>query len=257
MPADAQGRIDPEQIPKTKGPTIICLQAGNVNSGACDPIEEICKNKKDNCWVHIDGAFGLWAAASPNTKHLVKGLELADSWGADAHKWLNVPYDSGLVFVKDPSSLFGAISATAAYLPEISKRDPFQYVPEMSREARGVPVWAALKSLGKKGLANMIDASCRSAKQFAEGLENAGYNVLNDVVLNQVLVSFGDAATTLEVIKKIQEDGTCWCGGTTWQGITAMRISVSSAATTEHDVELSLASMLKAADEVILSRNTC
>ncbi len=255
VPADAQGRIIPEQIPETEGPTIICLQAGNVNSGACDPIEEVCIKKKENCWVHIDGAFGLWAAASPKTKHLVKGLELADSWGTDAHKWLNVPYDSGLVFVKEPTALFGAVAATAAYLPEINKRDPFQYTPEMSREARGVPVWAALKSLGKKGLAQMIEASCRSARQFAEGLENAGYNVLNEVVLNQVLVSFGDSATTLEVIKKIQEDGTCWCGGTVWQGITAMRISVSSAATTDRDVELSLESILKAAEEVILTSN--
>lgn len=254
VPADAQGRIIPEQIPETKGPTIICLQVGNVNSGACDPVEEICRTKKGNAWVHIDGAFGLWAAASPETKHLVKGLELADSWGTDAHKWLNVPYDSGLVFVKDPSALFGAVAASAAYLPEMSRRDPFQYVPEMSRAARGIPVWAALKSLGKKGLAKMIESSCRSARQFAEGLENAGYNVLNEVVLNQVLVSFGDSATTLEVIKKIQEDGVCWCGGTVWQGITAMRISVSSAATDEQDVNLALASMLKAADEV-LSRN--
>jgi len=250
VPADAQGRIMPENIPAIKGPTILCLQAGNVNSGACDPIEEICLNKSGNTWVHVDGAFGLWAAASPRTRHLVKGLELADSWGTDAHKWLNVPYDSGLVFVKEPGSLFGAIAATAAYLPDINKRDPFQYVPEMSREARGIPVWAALKSLGKKGLASLIESSCRSARMFADGLENAGYNVLNEVVLNQVLVSFGDSATTLEVIKKIQEDGTCWCGGTTWQGITAMRISVSSAATTSYDVELSLASILKAAEEV-------
>jgi glutamate/tyrosine decarboxylase-like PLP-dependent enzyme len=250
VPADAQGRIMPEKIPATKGPTLICLQAGNVNSGAFDPIEEICRNKPKNTWVHVDGAFGLWAAASPKTKHLVKGLELADSWGTDAHKWLNVPYDSGLVFVKEPGALFGAIAATAAYLPDINKRDPFQYVPEMSREARGIPVWAALKSLGKKGLANLIESSCRSARMFAEGLENAGYNVLNEVVLNQVLVSFGDSATTLEVIKKIQEDETCWCGGTTWQDITAMRISVSSAATTDQDVERSLASMLKSAEEV-------
>ena len=255
VPVDAQGRIIPEKIPETNGPTIICLQAGNVNSGSVDPIEEICRNKQKDVWVHIDGAFGLWAAVSAKTKHLVKGLELADSWATDAHKWLNVPYDSGLVFVKEQASLLGAVAATAAYLPDISKRDPFQFVPEMSREARGVPVWAALKSLGKKGLANLIDGSCTSARQFAEGFKNAGFSVLNEVVLNQVLVNFGDSATTLQVINKIQEEGTCWCGGTTWQGKTAMRISISSCATTDRDVQLSLAAMLKIAREVIKTRD--
>jgi len=254
VPVDNQGRIIPEKIPETEGPTVICLQAGNVNSGAVDPIEEICKNKKENVWVHIDGAFGLWAAVSPKTRHLVKGIELADSWGMDAHKWLNVPYDSGLVFIRDQASLLSTISATAAYLPDVSKRDPFQFVPEMSREARGVPVWAALKSLGKKGLAQLIDKNCKSARRFADGLHEAGYCIMNDVVLNQVLVSFGDSETTLKVIKKIQDDGTCWCGGTTWQGKTAMRISVSSWATTDQDVELSLAAMLKAAAEVTKPR---
>ena len=250
VPTDNQGRIIPEEIPFTKDPTILCLQAGNVNSGACDPLEIICKNKPDNVWVHVDGAFGLWAAASPKTKHLVKGLELVDSCATDAHKWLNVPYDSGFVFVKNQESLFSAVAASAAYLPEMNKRDPFQFVPEMSRESRGIPVWAALKSLGKKGLAGLIESSCARAKQFADGLRSAGYTILNDVVLNQVLVSFGDSATTLEVIKKIQADGTCWCGGTTWQGQTAMRISISSWATTERDVELSLEAMLKAARKI-------
>lgn len=251
VPADSQGRIMADKIPATKGPTIICLQAGNVNTGAFDPIEEICKNKPDNAWVHVDGAFGLWAAASSKTKNLVKGIELADSWATDAHKWLNVPYDCGLVFVKEQQSLFNAVAATAAYLPEINKREAFQYVPEMSREARGVPVWAALKTLGKKGLAKMIDDHCGLARQFADGLRKAGFNILNEVILNQVLVSFGDSATTLAVIDKIQEDRTCWCGGTTWQGKTAMRISVSSWATTKKDVELSLAAMIKIAGEVI------
>jgi len=249
--SDAQGRMIPGKVPATTGPTIICLQAGNVNSGACDPIEEICRNRKENVWVHVDGAFGLWAAASPRTKHLVKGIELADSLATDAHKWLNVPYDSGFVFVKDAQSLFSAVASSAAYLPEMSKRDPFQFVPEMSREARGIPVWAALKSLGKKGLAGLIEGSCRSARQFADGLSKAGYTILNEVVLNQVLVSFGDSETTLEVIKKIQEDGTCWCGGTVWQGRTAMRISISSWATTEQDVALSLEAILKSAHEVM------
>jgi glutamate/tyrosine decarboxylase-like PLP-dependent enzyme len=251
VPVDGQGRIIPEKIPETKGPAILCLQAGNVNTGSFDPIEKICKNKKEDVWVHIDGAFGLWAAASAKTKHLVKGIELADSLATDAHKWLNVPYDCGLLFVKNREAMFSALSATAAYLPETSNRESFQFVPEMSREARGIPVWAALKSLGKKGLADLIDRNCASARQFAQGLNAAGYDVLNEVILNQVLVSFGDKETTLEVIKKIQDEGTCWCGGTTWQGKTAMRISVSSWATTERDVKLSLAAMLKAAAEVI------
>jgi glutamate/tyrosine decarboxylase-like PLP-dependent enzyme len=254
VPTDDQGRIIAEKIPLTKGPTIICLQAGNVNTGSFDPIYEICSRKGENTWIHIDGAFGLWAAVSPQTLHLTKGIELADSLATDAHKWLNVPYDCGLVFVKKRDGLFKAVSATAAYLPETSNRKPFQFVPEMSREARGIPVWAALKSLGKKGLASMIERNCLAARQFAEGLKAAGFDILNDVVLNQVLVSFGDKETTLEIIKAIQEEGTCWCGGTNWHGKTAMRISVSSWATTEQDVKISLAAMLKVADEVINKR---
>lgn len=251
VPADKEGRIIPEKIPPTQGPTIICLQAGNVNSGAFDPVAEVCRHKKENVWVHVDGAFGLWAAASKETSHLVKGMELADSWATDAHKWLNVPYDTGLVFVKDAAALFSAVASSAAYLPEINRRDPFQFVPEMSREARGIPVWAALKSLGKKGLSDLINAGCAHARRFADGLTKAGYRVLNEVVLNQVLVSFGEADSTLAVIRKIQEQGICWCGSTVWQGQTAMRISISSWATTPEDVDLSLASMLKAAELVL------
>jgi glutamate/tyrosine decarboxylase-like PLP-dependent enzyme len=255
VPVDGQGRMIAEKIPVTAGPTILCLQAGNVNTGAFDPIEEICRKKRKHVWIHVDAAFGLWAAASEKTKHLVKGIELADSIATDAHKWLNVPYDCGLLFVKQQDALLGAVSASAAYLPENGKRDPFQFTPEMSREARGIAVWAALKTLGKKGFSDLVEKNCSQARRFAEGLKNAGYNILNDVVLNQVLVSFGDTLTTLAVIKKIQEDGTCWCGGTTWQGKTAMRISVSSWSTTELDVDLSLAAMLKAADEVISSKS--
>jgi glutamate/tyrosine decarboxylase-like PLP-dependent enzyme len=255
VPSDGQGRVRAEKIPATPGPTILCLQAGNVNTGAFDPFEEILRNKKENRWVHIDGAFGMWAAASPTTKPLVTGMEWADSWATDAHKWLNVPYDCGLVFVKEQQSLFNAMSASAAYLPETGKRDPFQYAPEMSREARGIPVWAALKSLGRAGLAQMIEDHCAKARQFADGFRQAGFQVLNEVVLNQVLVSFGDAAITHEVIKKVQEDGTCWCGGTSWQGKTAMRISVSSWATTDVDVSISLAAILRVAGEVIKTRN--
>ncbi len=255
VPTDSEGRIIADKIPSMQGPVILCLQAGNVNSGAFDPIEEICRNKNENVWIHVDGAFGLWAAASSNKKNLLKGLHLVDSCAADAHKWLNVPYDCGLVFVKKQETLFDAVSATAAYLPEISKRDPFQFVPEMSREARGVPVWAALKSLGKQGIADLVDRNCAQARQFADGLSKAGYRILNDVVLNQVMVSFGDNDTTSEIIKRIQDDGTCWCGGTTWQGTTAMRISVSSWATTDQDVTLSLAAILKIAGNTIRSRS--
>jgi glutamate/tyrosine decarboxylase-like PLP-dependent enzyme len=254
VPVDAQGRMIASKIPETKGPTILCLQAGNVNTGAFDPIEEICRKKKENTWIHVDGAFGLWAAASPKTKALVKGIEMADSWACDAHKWLNTPYDGGLVFVKDKTSLLNALSASAAYLPESGKRDSYQYVPEMSREARGIPIWAALKSLGKKGLAKMINGHCEKALYFASELRNAGYDILNEVVLNQVLVRFGDDAATLEVIKRLQEEGTCWCGGTFWQGKTAMRISVTSWATTVEDVSLSMAAILKIAEETISTR---
>jgi len=251
VPVDHQGRIQADKIPWTDAPTILCLQAGNVNTGAFDPFEEICRNKKENVWIHIDGAFGLWAAASPATHHLVKGMNGADSWAADAHKWLNAPYDCGLVFVKEKVFLFDAMASSAAYLVQTGKRDPFQFTPEMSRETRGVPIWAALKSLGKQGLAHMIQGHCQKARYMAKALQDAGFRILNEVVLNQVLVSFGDEATTLEVIKKIQEEGTCWCGGTNWQGNTAMRISISSWATTDQDIQLSIDAIVKIARRVL------
>jgi glutamate/tyrosine decarboxylase-like PLP-dependent enzyme len=241
VPADEEGRIIVDKIPATSGPTIICTQAGNVNTGNSDDVNSICDSVKNkNTWVHVDAAFGLWVAASPKYKHLLKGIEKADSWGADAHKWLNVPYDCGLVFVKNKEALTQAMSSSASYLPTSGMREPFQYVPEMSREARGVAVWAALKSLGRKGLAEMIERHCLYAQQFARHLAQAGYTILNKVVLNQVLVSFGDADTTLRVIKGVQQEGTCWCGGTVWQGKTAMRISVSSWAHTDEDIQRSI-----------------
>lgn len=248
VPADEQGRIIIDKIPVTDGPAIICAQAGSVNTGDFDDIEGICeKVKTKNTWVHVDAAFGLWAAASPKYRHLLKGMEKADSWGADAHKWLNVPYDCGLVFVKNKSALMNALSAPASYLPTSNMREPFQYVPEMSRQARGVAVWAALKSLGKKGLAGLIERNCAQARQFAQHLEQAGYRILNKVVLNQVLVSFGDSDTTARVIKAVQEEGTCWCGGTVWRGETAMRISVSSWAHTDEDIQKSIKAILAVA----------
>ncbi|HMY74204.1 MAG TPA: aminotransferase class V-fold PLP-dependent enzyme, partial [Blastocatellia bacterium] len=248
---DSQGRMRADAFPKLNGPAIMCIQAGNVNSGAFDPAEELCALAHEaGAWVHVDGAFGLWAAASSHYVHLAKGFADADSWATDAHKWLNVPYDCGLAFVRYPDALRAAMSVSAAYLPTGDMREPMHHTPESSRRARGVEVWAALKSLGRSGLATMIESTCRHAARFAEGLRQAGYDVLNDVVLNQVLVSFGDAETTRRVIAGIQADGTCWCGGTVWQGNTAMRISVSSWATTDDDVRHSLEAMLRIAESV-------
>jgi glutamate/tyrosine decarboxylase-like PLP-dependent enzyme len=248
VPVDGQGRMRPDSLPPLDANTILCVQAGNVNTGACDPLDAIIPQAKAaGAWVHVDGAFGLWAAAAPARAHLVKGIDGADSWATDAHKWLNVPYDSGIVFVREPEQLFAAMAVNAPYLVQGEARNPTHYTPDFSRRARGVEVWAALRSLGREGLADMIERTCRHAARFAEGLRSAGYEVLNDVVLNQVLVSFGDAETTLQVIAALQQDGTCWCGGTVWQGHTAMRISVSSWATTAEDVEHSLEAMIRVA----------
>ena len=250
VPVDAQGRMRADRLPVVNGPSIVCLQAGNVNTGAFDPAAEICRRAHDmGAWVHVDGAFGLWAAASPRHAHLCAGVEQADSWATDAHKWLNVPYDSGLAFVRNPEHLRAAMSLKAAYLPQGEHREPSQYVPELSRRARGVDVWAALKSLGRGGLAGMIARNCDGARRFAEGLRGAGFEILNDVVLNQVLVSFGTPDVTQRVIAGIQEDGTCWCGGTKWQGRDAMRISVCCWATEAGDVERSLEAMLRVAGD--------
>jgi glutamate/tyrosine decarboxylase-like PLP-dependent enzyme len=248
VPVDGQGRMRVDALPGVDERTIVCVQAGNVNTGAFDPVAEICeRTHAQGAWVHVDGAFGMWAAAAPSRAHLVRGIEHADSWATDAHKWLNVPYDSGLVFTREAGALRAAMSVGAAYLAQDEDRVPYQYTPDFSRRARGVEVWAALRQLGRKGLADLIERTCRHATRFADGLRAAGHSVLNEVALNQVLVSFGDAERTREVIGRIQAEGTCWCGGTVWQGHTAMRISVSSWATTEEDVERSLAAMLRAA----------
>lgn len=248
VPVDSQGRLRADALSKLTRPAIVCLQAGNVNTGAFDPAREICAlAHQAGAWVHVDGAFGLWAAASPSLAHLLEGVADADSWATDAHKWLNVPYDSGLAFVRKEADLNRAMSLTAAYLPQGAHREPSQYVPELSRRARGVEVWAALRSLGRSGMAELIDRNCRQARRFAEVLQGAGCQILNEVVLNQVLVSFGSAERTRRVIGRIQREGTCWCGETVWQGRVAMRISVSSWATTDQDVERSLEAMLRAA----------
>lgn len=249
LPVDEQGRIRTEALPVISGPTLVCVQAGNVNTGSFDAIGELARwAHAGNAWLHVDGAFGLWVAATPTRAYLTDGIALADSWATDAHKWLNTPYDSGLAIVRDPHALQAAMAITAAYLPtESPYRNPADFTPELSRRARGVEVWAALRHLGRDGVAELIDRCCRHATRFAEGLSDAGYQILNDVVLNQVLVAFGDSEKTQRVIAAIQEDGTCWCGVTEWQGHKAMRISVSSWATTDADVEKSLAAMLRAA----------
>jgi glutamate/tyrosine decarboxylase-like PLP-dependent enzyme len=246
---DGQGRMRPTLIPTLTGPAIICAQAGNVNTGAVDPLAAICAQAHtDNAWVHVDGAFGLWAAASPVLRDRVDGIGYADSWATDAHKWLNVPYDSGLAFVREPAALRAAMGVTAAYLPtEGPARNPSDYTPELSRRARGTEVWAALASLGRAGLADLVERNCRYARRFADELSAAGYPVLNEVVLNQVLVSFGDSERTARVIARVQDDGVCWCGGTVWQGRPAMRISVSNWSTTEEDVTRSIAAIRTAA----------
>src|SRR5262249_45135748 len=248
VPADRQGRMRVDSLPALDARTILILQAGNVNTGAFDPASEIVPRAKEaGAWVHVDGAFGLWTAVSPALAHHCAGLAAADSWATDAHKWLNVPYDCGLAFVRDPEALRLAMAVRASYLPQGGPREPSDYTPELSRRARGVEVWAALRSLGKSGLAEMIERNCRQARRFAAGLTAAGYQVLNEVVLNQVLVSFGAPENTQRAIAALQEDGTCWCGGTVWQGHSAMRISVSCWATTDDDVERSLEAMIRAA----------
>ena len=248
-PVDSQGRMRAGELPPIDGPTVVCVQAGNVNTGAFDPLTEICERAHaSGAWVHVDGAFGMWAAAAPSTARLAAGLADADSWATDFHKWLNVPYDSGLALVRDADALRAAMAITAEYLPTTSPyRNPSDFTPELSRRARGVEVWAALRSLGRSGVAELIERNCRQARRFAEGLRAAGFEVLNEVALNQVLVKFGDADATNRVIAELQADATCWCGGTVWQGQTAMRISVSSWATTDADVERSLDAMLRVA----------
>jgi glutamate/tyrosine decarboxylase-like PLP-dependent enzyme len=246
VPVDGQGRMRVDALPHLDARTILCLQAGNVNTGAFDPAAAICPAARAaGAWIHVDGAFGLWAATSDKLRHLTAGFELADSWATDGHKWPNVGYDCGVALVRDARTLKAAMSIQAAYLMQGELREPSHYNPELSRRARGVELWAALRSLGRKGMAEIVERTSAHARRFAEGLRAAGFAVLNEVVINQVLVSFGSAERTLEVVRRIQEDGTCWCGSTVWQGKTAMRISVSSWVTSERDVEMSLAAMVR------------
>lgn len=253
VPTDNQGRMDMSQFPEIKDNTIIITQAGNINSGAFDPIGEICKlAHAKNAWVHVDGAFGLWAMASTKLKHLGVGLEQADSWATDAHKWLNVPYDSGLAFVKNEHALKAAMAITASYLPtENAGRNPSDYTPELSRRARGIDVYAVLRHLGKSGVEELVDRCCACAQHFAGLFIESGFEVMNDVVLNQVVVCFGSEKLNLATMEAIQNEGTCWVGQTIWKDRLAMRISVCNWQTDVAEVERSFAVIYKIANKLV------
>jgi glutamate/tyrosine decarboxylase-like PLP-dependent enzyme len=253
--ADANGAMDMADLDRVLArgagqPTIVCLQAGNVNTGACDDLAAgVALAKRAGAWVHVDGAFGLWAAAAPARRHLVDGVEGADSWGCDGHKWLNLPYDSGFVFCAHPDVHARSVSYTADYLVGSGASRPAMsdLTLESSRRARGFAAWAGLRQLGREGVAELVERPCRLARRFAEGLAAGGAEVVNEVVLNQVLVGFGDDERTDRVVAAVQQDGTCWLGGTTWRGRRLMRVSVSNYTTTEDDVDRSVRAVLEAA----------
>lgn len=250
VPTDEQGRIIPAKLPALDSRTLLLTQAGNVNSGAIDPFREICRHARDaGAWVHVDGAFGLWARASASRRPLAEGVELADSWAVDAHKWLNVPYDSAMFICRDAQSVEDMFGVDAPYLERGAKREGSNFTPEISRRARGIEIWAAMKFLGRDGLEALIDRCCAHALRFAEGLKCAGFDILNDVVLNQVVAARGGEHEMRQLVQRIQDGGTCWVGPTFWRGRHAMRISVSSWATTDEDVEKSLAAIIAAADQ--------
>jgi glutamate/tyrosine decarboxylase-like PLP-dependent enzyme len=255
VPTGPNGVIDVDSLAAVlaggSGPAIVCLQAGNVNTGSCDNFRAACEIARAcGAWTHVDGAFGLWAAANPATRDLVDGVELADSWAVDGHKWLNVPYDSGYVFCARPAAHRASMRFSAAYLAghgeEETVRAPSDYVPESSRRARGFATWAALKELGSDGVANLVERCCAHARRFADKLRLiSGVTIGNDIVLNQVLVHFGTDDRTMRVIESVQSDGTCWMGGTTWRGRRYMRISVSNWTTTEGDVDRCVAAIAR------------
>jgi glutamate/tyrosine decarboxylase-like PLP-dependent enzyme len=254
---DDQGRMRGDAardaITRTEGALIVAAQAGNVNTGGFDPLDELADavSAHPNAWLHIDGAFGLWAAVSPELRHLVAGVERADSWSTDAHKWLNVGYDCGFVAVRDSAAHQAAMSASAAYLLRSDERENWEWVMDSSRRARGFALYAAIRALGREGIGAMIDRCCALARRMADRLREAdGLEVLNDVVLNQVLVRFGDDERTRAVIAAVQEEGTAWMGGTVWHGTAAMRISVSNWSTTETDAERTVEAILRAATAV-------
>jgi len=249
VPADAEGRMDAAQLPELDASALLILQAGNVNSGSFDDFDRICSRAQaTGAWVHIDGAFGLWAAASSTHKHLTAGIGKADSWSVDGHKTLNTPYDCGIVLCKDRDALVASMQASGAYIQYGEARDSMLYTPEMSRRARAVELWATLRFLGEAGVAELINGLCARAAQFADLLAGHGFMILNDVVFNQVLVACDTPAETQATLANIQRSGECWCGGTTWRGAPAIRISVSSWATTTDDVERSVQAFVNARD---------
>jgi len=251
LPVDHQGSIKTSVLPRLDAPAIVCLQAGNVNTGASDPFGPLVEWARENgAWIHVDGAFGLWAAASPGLRDQVAGAEGADSWATDCHKWLNTTYDCGVALVRSRDALAAAMEASAAYLPGAAT-EAMGLSPQSSQRARGVEVWAALAALGTDGVAALVERSCRLAARFAAHMLDAGFEPLNHVVLNQVLVSFGDPDRTDAVIAAVQQDGTCWCGPTTWHGIRAMRVSVSGWCTTDEDIDRSAAAVVACARQVV------
>ena len=247
VPADAQGRLIAERLPALDENTIVCLQAGNVNSGSFDPFDAVCqKARAAGSWVHVDGAFGLWAAASPARRGLTAGVDHADSWVVDGHKWLNTPYDCGLAIVRDPDSLHATMATQAPYLKEGALLAPKDMGPEFSRSARGVEVWAALRSLGRHGVAELVERCCAHAVTLAEGLREYGYEILNDVVLNQVVARSKTGGDHARIAQAAQQSGECWFGPTTWRGQDAIRLSVSGWMTDERDIQRTLVSIKQA-----------
>jgi glutamate/tyrosine decarboxylase-like PLP-dependent enzyme len=256
--ADANGAMDTADLQRVLAtmpgePILVVAQSGNVNTGACDDLRAAATlTHAAGGWLHVDGAFGLWAAASPRLAHLVDGVELADSWGCDGHKWLNLPYDSAFAYCADPEAVATAVTYTASYLTEARGAVPVpsDYILGSSRRARGFAAWAGLRQLGRHGLAEVVDGCCRLASRFADSLAAAGFEIANDVVLNQVLVGFGDDDRTDRTIEAIQADGTCWMGGTTWRGRRLMRIAVSNWTTKADDVDLSVEAIVRLAAAV-------
>jgi glutamate/tyrosine decarboxylase-like PLP-dependent enzyme len=244
VPTDESGRILAEYLKLTDEPTIVCAQAGEVNTGAFDPFPAIAdaRDAAANAWLHVDGAFGLWANVSPSLRHLARGVERADSWAVDAHKWLNVPYDNGIAFTTHPESHSGAFSARATYLVfNAETRDQIDWNPEHSRRARGFTVYAAIRALGRSGIRELVERSCAHARRFADGLRELGAEVLNTIELNQVLFRFASDEETDRVLRAVQAEGSSWMSGTIWEGRQAIRISVSNWQTSEEDVERTLA----------------
>ena len=250
VPTDSQGRMLAGQMPGLDSTCLVIAQAGNVNTGAFDPFTEIGdRAQRAGAWLHIDGAFGLWAAGSPTRRFLTQGIDKADSWSVDAHKTLNAPYDCGVILCKHRPALLSAMQAAASYIQTSDRRDGMHYTPEMSRRARAVELWATLKSLGKEGVAELVDRLCDHARRFSADLHAHGFRILNDVVFNQVLAACDTPEHTRVTLEKIQKSGECWCGGAIWNGEPVIRISVCSWATTRADVERSVAAFVHARDD--------